>query len=59
MIEAAGQRYRWTTQFLHLGGVAHEDVDLSLDIERRIRLMWTCLKRFGPELYDDMKDGHA
>ena len=24
----------------------------SLKIEIRIRLMWTCLRRFGPELYE-------
>lgn len=52
VIEAAGQRYRQTTQFLYLGGIIHEDADLSLEIERRIRLMWACFKRFGPELYD-------
>ena len=52
VIEAAGQRYRQTTQFLHLGGIIHENADLCLEIERRIRLMWACFKRFGPELYD-------
>ena len=49
---AAGQRYRQTTQFLQLGGIIHENADLWLEIERRIRLMWACFKRFGPELYD-------
>jgi hypothetical protein len=52
VIEAAGQRYRQTNQFLYLGGVIHENADLSFEIERRIRLMWACFKRFGPELYD-------
>ena len=52
MIEAAGQRYRQTTQFLYLGGIIHETADLWLEIERRIRLMPACFKRFGPELYD-------
>ena len=52
MIEAAGQRYRQTTQFLYLGGILHENADLSLEIERRTRLMWAGFKRFGPELYD-------
>ena len=52
VIEAAGQRYRQTTQFLYLGGGIHESAHLSLEIERRIRLMRACLKRFGPELYD-------
>ena len=52
VIEAAGQRHRQTTQFLYLGGIIHENADLWLEIERRIRLMWACFKRFGPELYD-------
>ena len=52
VIEAAGQRHRQTNQFLYLGGVIHESADLSFEIERRIRLMWACFKRFGPELYD-------
>ena len=63
MIEAAGQRYRQTTQFLYLGGILHENADLSLEIERRTRLMWAGFKRFGPRLYDrktaptSVKDG--
>ena len=54
VIEAAGQRYRQTNQFLYHGGDIHESADLSFEIERRIRLMWACFKRFGPELYDRM-----
>ena len=51
VIEAAGQRYEQTTQFLYLsGGFPHETADLSLEIDRRIRLMRACLKRLGPEL---------
>ena len=52
IIEAAGQRYRQTTQLLYLGGIIHESADLSFEISRRIRLMWACFRRFGPELYD-------
>ena len=52
VIEAVGQRYKHTALFLYLGGIIHESTDLSLEIDRRIRLMRTCLKRFGPELYD-------
>ena len=48
VIEAAGQRYKQTPQFLHLGGIIHESADLSLEIDRQIRLMRACLKRFGP-----------
>lgn len=50
VIEATGQRYRQTTQFLYLGGVSHESVALSLDFGRRIRLVGELLKRFGPQL---------
>ena len=52
VIEAAGQKYRQTTQFLYLGGIIHENADLWREIERRIRLMLACFKRFGTELYD-------
>ena len=54
-IRAAGRRYGQATQFLYLGGIIHQDADLSVEIERRIRLMWALLKRFGPELYDRRK----
>ena len=50
VIEAAGQRYTQAMQFLHLGGVAHEDADLMVEIKRRVRPMRGCYKRFGPEL---------
>ena len=57
VIEAAGQRYRRTTQFLDLGGIIHEDADLSLEIDRSLEinrnicLMRACPIRFGTELY--------
>ena len=49
VINAAGQRYKQTARFFHLGGTIHENADLSLEIDRRIRLMRACLKRFGLE----------
>ena len=52
VIEAAGQRYRQTAQLLYLGNIINENADLSIEIDRRIRLMRACLKRFGLELYD-------
>ena len=39
VIEAAGQAYGQTNQFLYLGGVIHESADLSFEIERRMRLI--------------------
>ena len=52
VIEAAIQRYRQTNQFLYLGGVINERAPRSCEIERRIRLMWTCFKHFEPESND-------
>ena len=47
VIEGAGQRQ--TTQLSYLGGIIHENADLSIEIDRRIRLMREWLKRFGRE----------
>ena len=54
VIEAVGQRYKQTAQLLYLGGIVHENADPSLEIDRRIRLMRACPKRFDPEVYDRM-----
>ena len=59
VIEATGQRYRQTNQFLYLGSVIHKSADLSFEVERRIRLMWACFKQFGPELYDRTTAPHS
>ena len=42
LIEAAGQRYRQTTPFLHLGGPVDANVDITSDIKRRARHAWAC-----------------
>ena len=44
VIEAAGEIYRQATQLLYLGGVIHKSADLSLEIERRVRLARACLE---------------
>ena len=49
VVEAAGQRYKQTMQFLYLGGLIDANADIS---QRRIRLAWTCYDRFKRELYD-------
>ena len=41
-----------TSQFLYLGGAIHGSVDLSLEVELRIRLMGACFKRSGLTLYE-------
>ena len=37
VIEAAGQIYKQTAQFLYLGGIFHENADLRLEINRWTR----------------------
>ena len=50
--EAAGQRYRQTTQFWDLGGLIDASADTMPEIKRRVRLAWACYGRFKRELYD-------
>ena len=52
VIEAAGQRYRKTTQFVYLGGLIDASADTMPEIKRRVRLAWVCYSRFKRELYD-------
>ena len=54
VLEAAGQRCILTTPLLYPGGTILENADLSLEIDRRIRLMRACLKivRPGVVLWD-------
>ena len=52
VIEAAGQRYRHTMQFLYQGGLVVASADIMLEITRRIRLAWACYNRVKRELYD-------
>ena len=50
--EAAGQRYRQTTQFWDLGGLIDASADSMPDVIRRVRLAWACYSRFKRELHD-------
>ena len=52
VIEAAGQKYRQTTQFWYLGGLIDASADIMPDIKQRVRLAWACYNRFKRELYD-------
>ena len=47
VIEAAGQRYRQTTQFLYLGGLIDASADIMPEIKRRVRLAWACYSQHG------------
>ena len=51
-IEAAGQRYRETTQVLHLGGLIDASANSKPEIKRRVRVAWACYSPFKRELYD-------
>ena len=46
VIEAGGQRYMQTMQFLYLGGLVDASADIMLEMKRRIQLAWACYNRF-------------
>ena len=50
VIEAAGQGYGQTTQFLYASGLVDASADLMPEIKRRLRLAWACSSRFKQEL---------
>ena len=54
-IEAAGQTYQQVQSFAYLGGVVTEDPDMSVEIARRTRACWMCIRRYLRELYDQPK----
>ena len=52
VIEAAGQRYRQTTQVLYLGSFIDASAHIMPDIKRWVLLAWAYYSRFKQELYD-------
>ena len=52
VIEAAGQRHKWTPQLLYLDGLVNETAGVMPEIKRRVRLAWKCFDRLKLELYD-------
>ena len=52
VVDAAGQRYMQTMQFLYLAGLVDASADIMPEMKRRIRLAWACYNRFKRELYD-------
>ena len=38
--------------FIYLSGVIHEDADVVVEIERRVRFVRACYQRLGPEIND-------
>ena len=52
-VEATGQIYKQVQSFTYLGGTVTETLDI--EIARRIRACWMCIKRCQRELYDQPK----
>ena len=51
-IEAVGQRYKQTTEFVYLGGAISESADLDTEIKRRIGAAWISVRKYSSQLYD-------
>ena len=58
-IEAAGQTYKPVQSFTYLGGAVTEAPDMSVEIARRTRACWMCIRRYLRELYDQSKVAHS
>ena len=51
-INAAGQVYKQTIEFVYLGGAITADRDLSIEITRRLQRAWVCFQWYKMEIYD-------
>ena len=51
-IEAAGQRYMQTAEFMYLGGGISESAHLDTEIKRRIGAAWASVRKYSSQLYD-------
>ena len=51
-LEATGQVYNRTNEFVYLGGNVHHNADLSTEVDRRIRNVWCSFRKYTLELYD-------
>ena len=51
-VEAAGQVYNQTHEFVYLGGKVNQNADLSIEVDRRIRNAWCSFRKYTLELYD-------
>ena len=50
-IEATGQLYEQTTEFVHLGGAISENADLDTEIKRPIGAAWASDRIYGSQLH--------
>ena len=51
-VEAAGQVYNQTNEFVCLGGNVNHNADLSIEVDRRIRNAWCSFRKYTLKLYD-------
>ena len=51
-IEAVGQRYKQTTEFVYHGGAISESADLDIEVKRRIGAAWASVRKSSSRLYD-------
>ena len=51
-VEAAGQMYNQTNDFVYLRGNVNHNADLSIEVDRRIRNAWCSFRKYTLELYD-------
>ena len=51
-INAAGQVYKQTIEFVYLGGAITADRDLSIEITQRLQRVLACFQRFKMEIYN-------
>ena len=51
-VEAAGQAYNNTKEFVCLGGDVNHNADLSIEADRRMRNAWCSFRKYTLEMYD-------
>ena len=51
-VEAAGQVYNQTNEFVYLAGNVNHNADLSIQVDRCIRNAWCSFRKYTLELYD-------
>ena len=51
-VEAAGQVYNQTNEFVYLGGNINHNADLSIEVDLRVRNAWGSFRKYTLELYD-------
>ena len=49
-VEAAGQVYNQTNEFVYLVGNVNQNADLSIEVDRRVRNAWCSFRKYTLEL---------